>query len=476
MKKVFPQQPILLIDDEQDWLQSMSLTLKRSAGINHILTCADSRRVTDLLQAHDISVIVMDLIMPHRCGEELLTEICADYPHIPIIILSGMNQLDTAVRCIKNGAFDYFVKTAEVERLVAGIHRALAVRELKNENLKLKTRVLQDQFEHPEVFEQIITRNRNMRAVFQYIEAVSQSPEPVLITGESGVGKELIARAVHDVAVPEQPWVAINVAGLDDQVFADTLFGHVRGAFTGAEKMRCGVIERAHGGTLFLDEIGDLSLASQVKLLRLLQEGEYYPLGVDRLKRHNCRFVFATNVDLEQRVAAGTFRRDLFYRLKAHHIHLPPLRERREDIPLLLDYFLEQASGRLHKAKPTPTKELAVLLATYHFPGNVRELRAMVYDAVSQHQGKTLSMRVFKKAMDELPRNSLESASQLAGEPSAGALLTFGQQLPTLDEAAELLVNEAMARSQGNQTIAARLLGITRQALNQRWQKLRNNN
>ena len=473
MKKLFPAQPVLLIDDEEDWTQSMMLRLKCSAGINHVLTCCDSRKVAALLAEHEVSVILMDLNMPYRSGEELLAEIRADYPDIPVIILSGMNQLEIAVRCIKNGAFDYFVKTVEMERLTAGLHRALALRELKNENSKLKLRMLEDRFEYPEAFEKIITRNRQMRSLFQYIEAVAQSQEPVLITGESGVGKELIARALHDVSSVDQPWVAINVAGLDDHVFADTLFGHARGAFTGADKVRPGMIEQASGGILFLDEIGDLSLSSQVKLLRLLQEGEYLPLGVDRPKHHNCRFVVATNLDLKQRVAAGMFRKDLFYRLKGHRVHLPPLRERREDIPLLLNHFVEEAANSLGKVKPTITPQLQLLLATYHFPGNVRELRAMVYDALTQHQGHTLAMASFKTTMDNGSGLSQDQGMDSAIGLAADAMLTFGAQLPTLEESATLLVYEALKRCQNNQTIAARLLGITRQALNQRVKKLK---
>ena len=194
------------------------------------------------------------------------------------------------------------------------------------------------------MFAGIVTRNRRMQALFQYVEAVAHSPEPLLVTGESGVGKELVARAVHDLAGEDEPWVAVNVAGLDDNHFADTLFGHARGAFTGAEQARGGMIDKAGSGTLFLDEIGDLSAASQVKLLRLLQEGEYYPLGSDRPQKLRARIVVATNVDLAASQAAGQFRKDLYYRLCAHHVHIPSLRERREDLPLLLDHFLEQAA------------------------------------------------------------------------------------------------------------------------------------
>ena len=214
----------------------------------------------------------------------------------------------------------------------------------------------------------------------------------------------------------------------------------MRGAFTGADKVRPGMIEQASGGTLFLDEIGDLSLTSQVKLLRLLQEGEYFPLGVDRSKHHNCRFVVATNLDLKQRVAAGMFRKDLFYRLKGHRVHLPSLRARREDIPLLLNHFVEEAAHSLGKVKATITPQLQLLLATYHFPGNVRELRAMVYDALMQHQGHTLSMASFKITMTNGNGLSQDQGMASAIGLAADAMLTFGAQLPTLEESATLLV------------------------------------
>lgn len=202
-------------------------------------------------------------------------------------------------------------------------------------------------------------------------------------------------------------------------------------------------------------------------------EGEYFPLGVDRPNHHNCRFVVATNLDLEQRVAAGMFRKDLFYRLKAHRVHLPPLRERREDIPLLLNHFVEEAAHSLGKVTPTLTPQLQVLLATYHFPGNVRELRAMVYDALTQHRGHTLSMASFKTTMDKGSDPLRNQGTDSVICPVAAAMLTVGPQLPTLEESATLLVYEALERSKNNQTIAARLLGITRQALNQRVKKLK---
>lgn len=471
MIKKYPHRPLLLVDDEPAWLHSLAVNLKLNAGINHLIECNDSRKVPELLAREEISLVLLDLTMPHLSGEDLLPQIVEDHPAVPVIILSGMNQLETAVRCMRLGAFDYFVKTTEQERLMAGIRRALKQIELQRENHNLKARFMGDGLQRPDIFATMVTRDKKMYAIFRYIEAVAGSPEPVLVSGESGVGKELVAKAVHQLGSPEGPWVAVNVAGLDDNTFADTLFGHIRGAYTGADSQRAGMIEKAASGTLFLDEIGDLSPASQVKLLRLLQEGEYFPLGSDTPKRLQARVVFATNRDLAGMQAEGTFRRDLYYRLHAHHIQVPPLRERLEDLPLLLDFFLGEASDSLAKKKPTPPEELAVLLATYHFPGNIRELRSMVYDAVSLHRSKKLSMDSFKKAIGRCDSEEGGGVGRRETESADASHFVFPEQLPPLRQAADLWVDEAMKRSQGNQNIAARLLGISPQALSKRLKK-----
>ncbi len=262
------------------------------------------------------------------------------------------------------------------------------------------------------------------------------------------------------------PIISVNVAGLDDNIFADTLFGHNKGAFTGADQARLGMIEQAKNGTLFLDEIGDLTLASQVKLLRLLQEGEYYPLGSDRPKRIHARVIVATHQNLEKKLQSGEFRKDLYYRLRVHQVEVPPLRQRKDDIPLLLEYFLKEAAEEFNKTKPTIPKELILLLENYAFPGNVRELKALVYDAMSQHQAKILSMDVFRRALGT-------TAAALLPKQNQSNFVAFNadNSLPTLQEVTDLLVEEAMTRAQGNQSLASRLLGISQPALSKRLKK-----
>ncbi len=460
-KNNYPAAPILHVDDEESWLISLGLALERSSGINHIISCNDSREVMNILSRQPVSLVLLDLNMPHLSGEELLTRIKEEFPEIPVIILTGHNQIEIAVRCMKLGAYDFFVKTTEEERLTAGVKRALKLVELETENRDLKNIIQEKDLKNPAAFSGLVTGNSQMLALFKYVEAISNSSEPALIMGESGTGKEIVARAVHATSRPKSPWVAVNVAGLDDNVFSDTLFGHIKGAFTGAAQSRQGMIERAGDGTLFLDEIGDLSHQSQVKLLRLLQEKEYYPLGSDRPKKTQARIIAATNKDLFHVLEEGSFRKDLFYRLKSHQLHLPPLRLRSDDIPLLLANFLEEAARELGKKKPTPPKELEVLLATHNFPGNIRELRSMVFDAVSVHNSGKLSMQSFKKAIWET------KGSRIKGQSTQNSQDSFLR----LKEVVDLHVSEALRQARGKQSIAADLLGISGAALSKRLKK-----
>ena len=428
------------------------------------MTIADSRDLLPLLAEKEVGVIVLDLQMPHLSGTELLNEITANHPQVPVIIVTAANELTTAVACMKNGAFDYQVKPIDVGRLVASVQKALEINALRREISSLRESLLTGRVRNADAFAAICTQSPKMTALFGYLEAAAATDQPVLITGETGVGKDLVARAVHTLSGQRGKFVAINSGGLDDLMFSDTLFGHRKGAFTGAGEARGGMIAQAEGGTLFLDEVGDMSPLSQVKLLRLLQEGEYYPLGSDTAVKNDARIVVATNQQLDRLMSAGTFRKDLYYRLCAHHAHIPPLRERSEDIPLLLELFLQDAARALHKEKPGYRTELFTYLATYPFPGNVRELKSMVFDAMTRHKDGNLSISSFRHVIGA-PAPAADSDPE---QSNAERDFHLSGRFPTLKEIERHLIAEALKLSGNNQGAAAVLLGLTRQALNKR--------
>jgi DNA-binding NtrC family response regulator len=456
--------PVLLVDDEPHLLNSASLVL-RSAGLHEVITLDDSRRVASLLEHKQVSVLVIDLNMPYLSGQEVLDEVNQNHPDLPVIVMTATNDLETAVQCMQSGAIDYLVKPVERNRLVSSVKRALEMRALRAEVMSLKDSLLAEAPRQPEAFAEMVTQHAGMLAIFRYLEAIAPSPQPVLVAGESGTGKELIARALHRLSGRSGGLVAVNVAGLDDQMFSDTLFGHVRGSFTGADRSREGLIASAAEGTLFLDEIGDLTTASQVKLLRLLQDGSYYPLGADQPRQSRARVVVATNVDVLDAVAKGTFRKDLYYRLRTHHLQLPALRARTGDLPLLVESFVKKAAKTLKKPAPSIPPALLQLLNTYSFPGNLRELEAMVFDAVARHQGTILSLQSFR---DVIASPSQDTADRGDAESAQHQTWLEADQLPTLQQAEERLIAEALRRAGGNQGVAAGLLGISRQALNKR--------
>jgi two-component system, NtrC family, nitrogen regulation response regulator GlnG len=457
---------VLLVDDEAQFLQSASFAL-RSSGIANVVTCNDSREVLDVLAQREFATVLLDVLMPHRTGRDLLPLIVNQHPGIAVIMVTAVNEIEIAVECIKNGAFDYLVKPVEKVRLVTTIQKAFECGELKRENSRLKQSLLTEAIQQPAAFEEICTCSSTMLAIFRYIEAIAPTALPVLITGETGSGKELMARAVHKASGRSGKFVAVNVGGLDDTLLSDTLFGHEKGAFTGADRRREGLIAQAGGGTLFLDEIGELSPQSQVKLLRLIEERAYFPVGADRAIPTDARIVVATNAAVNAAIDGGSFRKDLYFRLQSHHIEIPPLRKRKEDIDLLLEFFLEKSAAELGKNTPTPPDELSVLLNTYDFPGNVRELRGMVYDAVSRHTGGVLSMETFKSAIYK-KGTPLQQPPLAKSDDRPSVNIVFGDKLPTFKDAEQQLLDEALKRAKGNQSIAAQMLGITRSALNKR--------
>lgn len=471
-KDLYPKFPLLVVDDEPLALRSYEMAFL-SSGIDNVVTCGDSREVLKLVSEQEFEIIMLDLIMPHLSGVDLLKKLCEEHPHIPVIMVTGVNEIESAVECMKLGAVDYILKPINTDGFVSRVEKAMELRELRRENIRLQRSILsrESAFTPNSAFADIVTCDSGMYSIFQYCEAIAKSRQPVLITGETGVGKELFAQAIHTLSCNSGEFVAVNIAGFDDAMLSDMLFGHRKGAFTGATDNRCGMIEKADEGTLFLDEIGDLSMASQVKLLRLLQEREYSPLGMDETRRSSARILLATHHNLMELQKSAKFRKDLYYRIATHHIHIPPLRKRKGDIELLVNNFIERISRELGKKTPSYHPELITLLKSYHFPGNIRELEAMMYDAVSSHQSKMLSMRVF---IEHINRNSGGMPNLGSGEKSGESDSDWTvnlENLPTLKQATENLVREALRRTDGNQSVASKLLGITPQALSARLKK-----
>ncbi len=455
---LYPNQPILLVDDEEAILRSLTAILL-SNGIDNIIAISDSRQVMPTLAENKASFVFLDLVMPHHSGQDLLVQIHAEYPDLPVVVSTALNDVETAVECMKKGAFDYLVKPVDENRILSSARRAVEMRDLRHENELLKEGLRSGTLRNPKAFSAIITANEKMLNAFRYMEAIASTAQPVMIIGETGVGKELIASTIHSLSGRSGKFVTVNVAGLEDNLFADTLFGHAKGAYTSADRARPGLIERAAKGTLFLDEIGDLSQASQVKLLRLLQEREYLRLGEDDPRQTDARILVATNRDLVELQESGEFRKDLYYRLRSHHVYIPPLRKRLDDLPMLVDYFLDQAAKELNKKKPTLPDEAYNLLGAYHYPGNIREIQALVFDAVTRHESGVLSLDTFRQVLSHDDDTSTV-ISLMKGS------IQFGLQLPTLKEARSLLIEEAMRRTKSNQSVAAQLLGISRQGLN----------
>jgi DNA-binding NtrC family response regulator len=459
------QSTLLIVEDDHDVRKGIAAFF-RDMG-HAVLEASNGREGLDIFERERPEVVFTDLRMPVLDGFAVIREIARQSPETPIIVISGTGVISDAIQAMRLGARDYVVKPIlEMEELELVVERALAERCLRRQVDSLTHKLLGGEVRVHPAFSPIITQAPAMLAVLHYLEVVAVTTQPVLITGETGVGKELLARAIHTISARKGPFIAVNVAGLDDQMLSDTLFGHVRGAFTGADRVREGLLAQACGGTLFLDEIGDLSESSQIKLLRLLQEGEYYPLGSDMPRTSDIRIVVATHRNLRTMVETGRFRKDLYYRLATHQVVVPPLRDRHGDMPLLLDQLLDEAAAEMAKRKPTPPPELASYLGAYPFPGNIRELKAMVVDAVAQHTQGVLSMSSFLKAIGR----EREIRPPVVPESEASVFIrdAVGERVPTLREAEETLIANALKRSGGNQGVAAGYLGISRHALNKK--------
>ena len=436
----------------------------RMNGYRNVETEQDGNEGLRRIMETPPDLLVLDLCLPDCEGERLLEEASVRCPGMPVLVVTGLQDTASVVRCMKKGAYDYLVKPLDATRFMTTIQHAVDYRML---NIALREQSRGEQksvLRHPEAFADIITQDRQLQSLMGYVESVAGSSFPVLICGETGTGKELFARAVHEVSRPDGAFVALNVSGVDDETLSDTLFGHAKGAYTGASTRRAGLVERAAGGTLFLDEIGDLSGRGQLKLLRLIQEKEYYPLGADHPRHQDILLITATNRDLEQACAAGRFREDLYYRLTTHRITLPPLRKRQGDVPLLFDHFVRKhgvGTPRCRFAALGPREQRS--WQTYTYPGNVRELESLVVDQCCAGGG----------CFGGFP---VQEAACAAEFMQTGVKLNFHQVgvLPAMKQLKEALIREALERTAGNQSQAARLIGISQQAISQYVCRLKN--
>jgi DNA-binding NtrC family response regulator len=437
---------ILVVDDDWDFLELMKARLI-GAGFKKVRVEDDPLKAAALIRSDDIfDIALIDMTMPELDGLQLLDIVKSNSPATECIIVTAVNEARVAVQCLRKGAYDYLVKPVSEEDLVFSLKRILEKRRLL-EILDIEKSRKLPVLANPDVFRSIITRSARMMRLLKEAELHAGSEMPILVTGESGTGKELLARAIHTASPrARHPFMPVNMAAINAHLFEAEFFGHTRGAFTGAERDRDGYLKHAHHGTLFLDEIGNLPPAMQAKLLRVLQDGEYTPLGANGSLKADVRLVAATNEELEEMIAYKTFRKDLYYRIKGGWLHLPPLRERAEDIPLLVDHFLDEYCGPSRQCRVDA--EALCLLAQYAYPGNIRELQSIIQSAVNLSQGRNISAEFFPK---ELRR--LQAVTDCTQPLDSGAIVPLAQI-----EKSHIL--DAYSRLDGNKSQTARVLGI----------------
>jgi DNA-binding NtrC family response regulator len=407
------------------------------------------RAGVERVQRGGIDLVISDVKMPDLDGLDMLREIKATAPSPHVIAITAFGSIDTAIRAVKLGAFDYITKPFEIDQLILSVEKALAERALRSEVVRLRAEV-----QRSYRFDDIIGKSPAMREVFELIRRLSASAATVLVTGESGTGKELVAKSLHGSSPRKgRPFVPLNCAAVPDTLLDSELFGHKRGAFTDARTDRAGLFVEADGGTLFLDEIAELSPTLQAKLLRVLQEGEIRPLGASRAERVDVRVIAATNKELEARLKTGAFREDLFYRLNVVHIHLPPLRERAEDLLALAEHFLTASAARAGKEVRGLHETAKKALLAHAWPGNVRELENTIERAVALCEGGVIHV-------EDLPGSVVH---RRAGEPDTlQTALARGLTLAALERE---FIQRVLTAEGGNKTRAAQRLGLDRKTL-----------
>ncbi len=438
---------ILIVDDDAGLRESLELVL--SAEGYEVQAAQDAESALRIVDEAPVEVVLCDLRMPGMDGLELLPQLVRRLPNATVLMMSAYGSADLAIEAMQRGAYDYLAKPFQPSELLLVLRKARERERLRRANDLLQRDVDRALGERP-----IVAASPAMIEVLELVERAAEFKATVLLTGESGTGKEVLARAIHAQSPRrDEAFVAVNCGAIPETLLESELFGHAKGAFTGANRARRGLFEAAHGGTLFLDEIGELAAPLQVKLLRVLQEEEVRPVGEAKPRRVDVRVLAATSRDLEAEVAAGRFREDLFYRLNVVHVKVPPLRERREDIPLLVDHFLARAQQSLGKAVRTVSDEALDKLTAYAWPGNVRELENVLERAVILCGSDRVGPQDLPESVTAGP----------APSPSAGAG-DFNLRRARRAFEAEF-IRKALRATQGNRTHAARLLEISHRAL-----------
>jgi DNA-binding NtrC family response regulator len=447
--------PVLVVDDDEGLLLSIKATLI-SSGLPEPALVSDSRRVIELLRQHRYRLVLLDLMMPHLSGMEVLQLIREEFPDTDCVIVSAMDDVPTAVAAMSNGAIDYLVKPLNSERLVALVSSHLERYRFRDELARVGRKKIFANLKNPDAFSRIIAEDESMALVFHQVEAVAGTDYSVVINGESGTGKEMLARVIHQLSHrAKAPFYAVNMASFSKTLFEDEFFGHAKGAYTDAGAERRGFFEAANGGTLFLDEITELDPSLQAKLLRVIEEREFYRLGSTEIRSVDVRIIAATNRDIPEEILKGRFRADLFYRINTYNIKIPPLRERTSDILPLARFFLKLHGEANHKKVDDLAPDLAERLLNHPFPGNVRELENMMAAAVLLEKGKTLT---------------LASARSLL--PYEGPERRRSVELLTLEELERRHIERVLEVTGGNRPRAARILGINVSTIYRKLEKL----
>ena len=437
---------ILIIDDEKNIREGLSAALELDGY--SVKLAANGAEGLALIEKGDIDLVITDLRMPGISGEEVLAKVRGESPGIPVIVLTGHGSIDTAVDAMRNGAYDFLTKPLSLDRLSLIVKRALAGRELE-----IRHSSLQQELNAQASFESIIGKSAEMQRIFQMVRKAADSKASVLITGESGTGKELIANALHNLSPRKSnPFIKVHCAALSETLLESELFGHEKGAFTGAAARKRGRFELANTGTIFLDEIGEINQNVQIKILRVLQDKRFERVGGEETLEVDVRVIAATNRNLEEEIAQGRFREDLFYRLNVVHIQVPPLRDRKDDIPLMLNAFLDEFNRENNKSITGFDTRSRSALYKYDWPGNIRQLRNCVESAVVMCSGNEITL-------EDLPPTVRGAAESNVIQVPVGI---------SMAEAEKIIIQQNLASNQGNKSKTADILGIGRKTLHRK--------